>query len=132
MAGRPHGYLALRSAPVVSARKNAVEAYFDCFNHQDWTRMLSLVTDDIERWEVGEPHRSKGKAEFERDIRAGPDVVELHGDVARMTEEGSVVVAEGTVRVSLKDGKIIRVQICNVFEFEGEKIRRITSFGVIV
>ncbi len=109
-----------------------VEAYFDCFSHQDWARMLPLVTDDVERWEVGEPHRSQGKAEFERDIRAGPDVVELHGDVARMTEEGGVVVAEGTVRVSLKDGKTIRVQICNVFEFEGEKIRRITSFGVVV
>ena len=94
--------------------------------------MLSLVTDDIERWEVGAPTPVRGKPALDREIRPGPDVRQLETEVTRTVEEGSVVVAEGTVRVHKNDGNVIHVRYCDVFEFEGEKIRRATAYAIVV
>ncbi len=115
----------------MSPKKSSVESYFACFNRQDWAGMLPLLTDDIERWEPGTPQPTRGKKEFEENMRPGPDVVGLRSQVARMTEEGNVVVAEGKVWVSPKDSKTINVDFCTIFEFEGSKVRRITAFSAV-
>jgi uncharacterized protein len=49
-----------------------------------------------------------------------------------MTEENNVVVAEGTVHVYKRDGKIVTVQFCDIFEMENGKVRRLSSFGAMV
>ena len=103
-----------------------------CFSRQDWPGLLSLVTDDVERWEVGGPTPSRGKTEFDQGVRPGQDVVSLDGEIDRLLEEGNVVVADGTVRVSLKDGKAINVRFCDLFEFEGEKVKRLTAYTSVV
>jgi len=94
--------------------------------------MLGLFTDDIERWEVGAEKRTHGKAEFEKEVLPGPDVVRLGIRVNRMIEEGNVVVAEGLAHIVKKDGGTTAVQYCDIFEFEGEKVRRITAYGAVV
>lgn len=94
--------------------------------------MLELFTEDIERWEVGAPKRTHGKVEFEKEVLPGPEVARLGIQVERMIEEGSNVVAEGLAQVFKTDGTTIRVQFCDVFEFEGEKVRRITAYGAVV
>ena len=116
----------------MTQKKGVVESYFACFNRLDWHALTSLVTDDIERWEPGAPGPVRGKKELEEGMRPGPDVTELHADVARTIEEGDVAVAEGKVRISLKDGKKINVQFCTIFEFERDKIRRITAFSAVL
>ncbi len=103
-----------------------------CFRRQDWAKMLTLVTDDIERWEVGAPTPSRGKKELDRDIRPGPDVVKLESNVTRMVEEGDVVVAEGTVEVHKENGNVIAVRYLDLFEFDGGKIQRVTAYTVVV
>ena len=94
--------------------------------------MLSLFTDDVERWEVGTVTRTHGKVEFEKEVLPGPEVDRLGMDLHRTIEEGNVVVAEGLAHITKKDGATINVQFCDVFEFEGEKVRRITAYGAVV
>ena len=116
----------------MSPRKRVIEEWADCFAHEDWRRMLALFTDDVERWEVGAPNRTHGKVEFEKEVLPGPDVVRLGMRVDKIIEEGNLVAAEGLAHVFKKDGSKIAVQFCDIFEFEGEKVRRITAYGVVV
>jgi len=48
--------------------------------------------------------------------------------VTRMTEEHNVVVAEGSVRSARKDGGVLSAVFCDVFEMQGGKIKRLTSY----
>jgi ketosteroid isomerase-like protein len=116
----------------MTARKQVIERWAECFAAQDWKAMLDLFTDDVERWEVGAVNRTHGKAEFEKEVLPGPDVVRLGMKVDRTIEEGNVVVAEGLAHIFKKDGGKIDVQFCDVFEFEGNKVRRITAYGAVV
>ncbi len=116
----------------MSPRKKVVEHLAACFSRQDWAGMLPMVTEDFERWEVGAPTRTHGKKEFLKEMEPGPDVTKLQNDIARMFEDGNVVVAEGTVQVFLKDGKVIHVRYCNVYEFEGEQVQRLTAYTNVV
>jgi ketosteroid isomerase-like protein len=94
--------------------------------------MLGLFTDDVERWEVGSTKRTHGKAEFEREVLPGPEVIRLGMEVDKMIEEGNVVVAEGLAHIFKNDGVKTDVQFCDIFEFEGEKVKRITAYGAVV
>jgi ketosteroid isomerase-like protein len=116
----------------MTPRKQVIERWAECFAHQDWKSMVGLFTDDVERWEVGADHRTHGKVEFEKEVLPGPDVVRLGIQVDRTVEEGNVVVAEGLAHSFKKDRSTIDVQFCDVFEFEGEKVRRITAYGAVV
>lgn len=113
----------------MTPRKRVVEQWGDCFNRQDWRGMLALMTDDIERHEVGAPGRTRGKESFERNMRPGPDVASMRSTISRLTEEGDVVVAEGSVVLTKKDGSSMNILFCDIFEFEGDKIRRQTSYA---
>ena len=113
----------------MSQHKKIVEKIHASFSRQDWRELFSFMTDDIERHEVGSPERTKGKEAFERNMKPGPDVASMRFNLTRMTEEGSVVVSEGTVLLTKKDGSSMNVQFCDIFEFDGEKVRRLTSFA---
>jgi ketosteroid isomerase-like protein len=113
----------------MTPRKRVIERWAECFAHQDWAGMLGLFTDDIERWEVAADKRTHGKVEFEKEVLPGPDVVRLGIQLDRTVEEGNVVVAEGLAHIFKKDGETFDVQYCDIFEFEGEKVRRITAYG---
>lgn len=116
----------------MSNRKKVIERWAECFANQDWTTMLTLFTDDIERWEVGAPHRTHGKVEFEKEVLPGPEVERLGMRLDRVIEEGTLVVADGTAQVHKKDGTTLHIQFCDIFEFVGEKIRRITAYGSVI
>lgn len=94
--------------------------------------MLALLADDVERQEAGEDGAWRGKKEFDRNIRPSPAVQEMRGEISRMVEEGNTVVAEGVVRLSMKDGNRLKVQFCDVFEFDGHKVKRLTAFTAVV
>ena len=86
----------------MSPNKRVIETYLASW---DRSKVASLLADDVEwvEWGDGVPAtgvRHRGKAEFISNF--GDD--ELETDIARMTEEDNVVVAEGTVRVHKKDG----------------------------
>lgn len=46
----------------------------------------------------------------------------------RSTEENDIVVAEGTVRTKRKDGAILNLMFCDVFDMRDARIQRLTSY----
>ena len=118
----------------MSPNKNAVTKYYDSFGRLDREAVLSLLTDDVEWNEWGSPEgpaRHRGKAEFEKSMNDPPGPGGLRFDVHRMIEEGNVVLAESTVSVPLKEGHFMTVKAWDIFEFERDKIRRLTAITAI-
>lgn len=114
----------------MSPNRKLVEAYFAT---TDRSRLAPLLTEDVEcvEWANDVPlsgvvHR--GRKEYIEN--SGSD--ELHPHITRWVEEGDTVVAEGTVRVHSKDGKVFHVRFVDIFELDGGKIRRKSSYGALL
>jgi uncharacterized protein len=115
---------------VMSANKKVIESYFA---GTDRSKVASLLADDIEwvEWADGVPPSgviTRGKTAYIQNF--GTD--ELRAEISRMTEEGNVVVAEGTVHVHKKEGRDLAVQFVDIFELEHGKIKRKSSFGALL
>ena len=108
--------------------KATVERYMDGFRRSDHAAILACLTDDVE-WLIPGAFHISGKPAFDAHIEdeecfTGPPEI----SVARLVEEGDVVVAEGSVRTRRTDGTPVSLAFCDVFEMAGEKIRRLTSY----
>ena len=115
---------------VLSHNKKVIETYLAS---TDRSKVAALLTDDVEwvEWGDGVPAagvRHQGKKAFIENF--GDD--ELRTKIARMTEEGNVVVAEGTVTVTKKDGRHFDVQFCNIFELERGQVKRLNSYAALL
>ncbi len=114
----------------MSPNKKVVETYLGTIKRSE---IASLLADDVEwvEWGDGVPAsgaRTKGKVAFLQNF--GDD--ELRSEITRMTEEANVVVAEGIVRVHKKDGTMLAVRFCDIFELEKGKVKRLDSFGALL
>ncbi len=112
--------------------EQVIQRYVACFSRQDWAGLVECLTDDVEREEVGHSGFVRGKKEFAENMRPPPEVDTMRMEVSRMTEEGDVVVSEGTVHLSKKDGSSFKVRFCDIFEFGRDKIRRLSGFAAVV
>lgn len=97
------------------------------------SKLASLLADDVEwvEWADGVPASGairRGKEAYIQNY--GDD--ELQATITRMVEEGNVVVAEGSVRITKKDGQSFTVQFCDIYEVEKGKIKRKSSYGALV
>lgn len=114
---------------MMTRNKRTIETYMDGFRATDREAILSCVTDDVV-WEIPGMFRSEGRAAFNDHIVdpgfAGNPLI----TVTRMTEEDDVVIAEGTVVAPRDDGTLMSLAFCDVFEMQGGKIRRLTSYLV--
>jgi len=115
---------------VMSSNKKVVETYLASLGSLDWASVSSCLAEDVERveWADGFPASGvpvRGKANVLKDLEA-PTKFQLRA--TRMTEEGNVVVAECAVRVPLKEGGSFVGRTCGIFEFEGGKLKRISSW----
>ncbi len=107
--------------------KKTIERFIDGFNKADHRQILSCLTDDVEWIMPGQFHHVGKQAfdkEIENDAFTGKPVV----TITRMTEENSVVIAEGTVRTQKKGGEMQHLVFCDVFEMQGGKIKKLISF----
>lgn len=113
----------------MSGLKGVVERFMDSFNRLDHEQILSCLTDDVE-WVLPGMFTLVGKVAFDGEIEnpafEGKPLIK----VSRMVEERNVVVAEGTVRTKKKGEGYMDVAFCDVFEFEGELVRKLTSYLV--
>jgi len=122
-----------RSVPPVapdigkSPNKRTVEKYMDAFRRSDHQEVLSCLTDDVE-WVLPGLFHVKGKDAFDREIENPAFVGSPVITVTRLTEEGDVVVAEGSVRAARRDGGTLNAVFCDVFEMQDAKIRRLISY----
>jgi ketosteroid isomerase-like protein len=125
--------LQTRPAPLVtpditkSANKRTVEKYMDGFRRSDHQQVLSCLTDDVE-WVIPGAFHIKGKDAFDKEIENPAFVGSPVITVTRLTEEGDVVVAEGSVRSARRDGGSLHAVFCDVFEMRDAKIRRLISY----
>ena len=114
-----------------SAHKQTVRDYMDAYARWDHTAILACLADDVE-WIVPGAFRLSGKQAFDAEIENasadGPPQI----TVTRLTEENNVVVAEGSVRNEMKDGSIISLLFCDVFEMQDALVRRLTAYLVMV
>ncbi|WP_429046487.1 nuclear transport factor 2 family protein [Chitinophaga sp. W3I9] len=111
----------------MSKNKETVTKYMEAFNQQDHAKILACLTDDI-TWVLPGVYLHKGKAAFDKEIEnegfTGKPVI----NVSRMTEEEDVVIAEGTVQAKTKNGIIVNLVFCDVFEMENGLIKKLTSY----
>lgn len=111
----------------MSRNKKTVEKYMEGFNATDHAKILSCVTEDVE-WELPGVYLHKGKAAFDKEIEneafTGKPVITM----TRMTEQDNVVIAEGTVLATKKDGTQLVLAFCDVFEMESGLIKKLTSY----
>lgn len=111
----------------MSKNKTTVMKYMDGFNASDHAKILSCLTEDV-IWELPGAYLHKGKAAFDKEIEndafTGKPVIK----VSRLTEENNVVIAEGTVIATKKDGTKLNLVFCDVFEMENSLIKKLTSY----
>ncbi len=114
----------------MSPNKKVIERHLTSTDRSDVAEILS---DDVEwiEWGEGVPPtgvRTQGRVAYIQNF--GDD--ENRTQITRMTEEGNVVVAEGTVHVHKQDGRVLKVQFVDIFELEGGKIKRKSSFAALL
>jgi uncharacterized protein len=111
----------------MSRNKQTVEQYMEGFRRSDHAAVLACLHDDVE-WLIPGMFQVKGKEAFDKEIENDAFVGSPAITVTRLTEENDVVVAEGSVRSARKDGGMLNVVFCDVFEMRDGKIQRLISY----
>src|SRR5262245_57267496 len=111
--------------------KRTVDNYMDGFRRTDRPQILSCLSDDIE-WEIPGMFHARGKPDFDAHIVDEGFVGRPEITVTRLIEENDVVVAEGSVKAGRTDGSILNLVFCDVFEMRHSKIRRLTSYLMVL
>lgn len=111
-----------------TANQRVVQAYMDAFNLLDHGAVLALLADDVE-WIVPGAFHVTGKPAFDQQIENDAFVGRPAIKVTRMFEDKQVVVAEGTVQATRKQGGTLNLVFCDVFELNAKgQIKRLTSY----
>jgi ketosteroid isomerase-like protein len=113
----------------MSARKQAVEAYFEGFRRSDHQAILALLTDDVV-WDLPGFRHLQGKEAFDGEIENPDFEGSPHLVVDRLVEEGDVVVAIGTGRGTHRTNGPFEFAYNDVFTFRGDLIARVESYVV--
>lgn len=111
----------------MSENKTTVAKYMEGFRNSDHALILSCLTDDVV-WEMPGTFHLTGKAAFDKEIENDAFVGRPTITISRMTEEGDVVVAEGSVRVAKKAGGVLNAVFCDVFVMRRGKIAQLITY----
>ena len=111
----------------MTTNKQTVDRYMDGFRRSDHEQILSCLTEDIE-WVLPGVFHVRGKEAFDGHIEDEGFVGSPVITIARLIEENDVVVAEGSVLARRKDGAVLRLVFCDVFEMQDGKVRRLVSY----
>ena len=109
------------------SNKKVVEKYLEGFSTSDHAKILSCLTDDVV-WNMPGFFFLTGKEQFDKEIEN--DAFEGRPTITtiRLVEEGNIVVAEGTVKSKMKNGGLLDAVFCDVFHFENNKIKQLTTY----
>jgi uncharacterized protein len=111
----------------MTQNRQTVDKYFDGYRRSDHAEVLSCLTDDV-LWDIPGSFFLSGKDAFDKEIENEAFVGRPDIEVTRLTEENDVVVAEGSVRTSRKEGGVLHLRFCDVFDMRAGKIARLTSY----
>ena len=113
----------------MTENKRTIERYMEGFRQGDHAKILSCLTDDVE-WVVPGAFHLVGKDAYDREIENPAYTGRPAITITRVTEENDVVVAEGSVLTQRREGSLLRLALCDVFEMERGKIKRLISYLV--
>ena len=109
------------------SNKKVVATYIEGFNTLDHAKILACLTDDV-IWDMPGFFYHTGKEAFDKEIEndafTGKPVI----TITRMVEEDDIVIAEGAVRAHMKKGGLLDAVFCDVFHFEKDKIKQLTTY----
>ena len=111
----------------MSPNQKTVQTYMEAFGRLDHAAVLACLTEDVE-WILPGVYHHKGKAAFDKEIENDAFTGRPAITVTRLIEEQDLVVAEGRVRATRKDGAAFNLAFCDVFEMRQGKIRRLISY----
>ena len=122
-----YNFSAAQQNKQMSLNKQTINKYMEGFNATDHAKILSCLTEDV-IWELPGVYQHKGKAAFDKEIEneafTGKPIIRL----SRLTEENNIVIAEGTVQAKKKDGVVLNIVFCDVFEMKDGLIKKLTSY----
>jgi ketosteroid isomerase-like protein len=104
--------------------------YFDCLDSEDWDSMAELWTPDAQLRAVGARPRMDREAvlEYFRKLFDPWPAHRDHPDRLIASEADQVVVAEVTFTGTTPDGRAVRFEAIDVFDFEDGRIRKLTNW----
>lgn len=111
----------------MTENKKTVMKYIEGFEASDHGKILSCLSDDV-TWFIPGMFNISGKEKFDNEIENENFVGSPTIKIFRLTEENSVVIAEGNVKSKMKSGELLDALFCDVFEFENGKIKQLTSY----
>ena len=111
----------------MSQHARLITEYLDAFMLSDHGRILACLADDVE-WVLPGVYHRRGKAEFDAEIENGAFIGSPVISITRLVESGDIVLAEGTVRATRREGQAIHLVFCDVFEMRRGLIRKLTSY----
>lgn len=115
----------------MSPNKIAAAKYMEAFTRSDHTAILSLLTDDVV-WIMPGGFHLVGKEAFDKEIENNAFVGPPDITVTRVIEENDIVVAEGSVRSTRRDGGVLHAVFCDMFVMENAKIKLLTSYVTVL
>jgi len=111
----------------MTANKKIVQQYMEGFMESNHEKVLDCLTENVV-WKMQGHFDLSGKDAFDKGIENENFVGRPTIEIYRMVEEGEVVIAEGGVTSTKKDGGLLDAVFCDVFEFENGKIKQLTSY----
>lgn len=115
----------------MSLNQQVVEQYMDGFRKSDHRQILACLAEDVE-WDIPGWLHLAGREAFDREIENEAFVGSPVIQIKRLIEQDNVVIAEGSVQSTTRDGSAFHALFCDVFEFQAGKIQRLTSYLVSV
>lgn len=111
-----------------SPRLETVQAYFECLDTEDWSRMEALWCENGELRAVGarpREDRSEVLGYFAKLFAPWPS----HEDKpTRLICDGDTIVAEVTFTGTMANGQRVSFDAIDVFDFEAGRIRRMSNW----
>lgn len=108
--------------------ESAVRRYYECLNRHALADVLSLLTPDAKLRAAGARPRDGVEEIADFLERAFAPYAEHRDEITRLLGAGTTVVAELTFTGRLENGAVVTFDALTVFDFEGERIARISNW----
>ena len=111
----------------MSQNKQTIKNYIEGFIATDHQKILSCLTDDV-TWYIPGAFNISGKEAFDKEIENENFIGSPTIEIIRMIEENDIVVAEGSVKSTMRNGGKLDALFCDVFHMRDGKIKHLTSY----
>ena len=101
----------------------------DAFDNNDIDALLPHLTDDVE-WVMTGDRTVKGKEEMNKMMEDMSQVTLISSTKHHRIMDGDCAVVDGEVMCKTKDGKIIEMFYCDIYELENGKVKKMIMYTV--